>query len=112
MLKIYAGRRELKLREGKSTVETDVSPQTDWGSSCTVQVYSYKCIVVTLELWRFQLGSKITLLEMHSFYKLFIESKRNICKRSIFQTFWKLHCCPDFLFNELETSNFGYLLIF
>ena len=80
MLKIYAGRRELKLREGKSTVETDVSPQTDWGSSCTVQVYSYKCIVVTLELWRFQLGSKITLLEMHSFYKLFIESKRNICK--------------------------------
>ena len=61
MLKIYAGRRELKLREGKSTVETDVSPQTDWGSSCTVQVYSsvlYKCIVVMLVLWRFQLGAE------------------------------------------------------
>ena len=33
-------------------------------------------------------------------------------ERSIFQTFWKIHCCPDFLFLELETSNFGYLLIF
>ena len=33
-------------------------------------------------------------------------------KRSIFQTFWKLHCCPNFLFNELETSNCGYLLFF
>jgi hypothetical protein len=29
-----------------------------------------------------------------------------------FQTFWKLHCCAKFLFIELETSNFGYLLIF
>ena len=26
--------------------------------------------------------------------------------------FWRLHCCPKFLFFELETSNFGYLLIF
>ena len=33
-------------------------------------------------------------------------------KKSIFQTFWKVHCCPDFLFFEIETSNFGYLLIF
>ena len=33
-------------------------------------------------------------------------------KRSIFQTFWKLHCCAKFLFIELETSNIGYLLIF
>ena len=33
-------------------------------------------------------------------------------ERSIFQTFWKPDCCPDFLFLELETSNFGYLLIF
>ena len=44
--------------------------------------------------------------------------KKNIPKnypeleRSIFQTFWKLHCCAKFLFIELETSNFGYLLIF
>ena len=36
----------------------------------------------------------------------------NNLKRSIFQTFWKPDCCPDFLFLELETSNFGYLLIF
>ena len=35
-----------------------------------------------------------------------------IITRAIFQTFWKLHCCPDFLFFEIETSNFGYLLIF
>ena len=33
-------------------------------------------------------------------------------KRAIFQTFWWLRCCPDFLFIELDTSNFGYLLIF
>ena len=33
-------------------------------------------------------------------------------ERSIFQTFWKPYCCPDFLFLELETSNFSYLLIF
>ena len=33
-------------------------------------------------------------------------------KRSIFQTFWKPDCCPDFLFFKLETSNFSYLLIF
>ena len=32
-------------------------------------------------------------------------------KRSIFQTFWKPDCCPDFLFFELENSNLGYLLI-
>ena len=25
-------------------------------------------------------------------------------KRSIFQTFWKLHCCPDFLFFELDLT--------
>ena len=34
------------------------------------------------------------------------------CKRSIFQTFWRLHCCAKFLFIELDSSNFGYLLIF
>ena len=33
-------------------------------------------------------------------------------KRSIFQTFWKPDCCPNFLFFKLETSNFSYLLIF
>ena len=32
-------------------------------------------------------------------------------QRSIFQTFWRLHSCAKFLFFELETSNFGYLLI-
>ena len=33
-------------------------------------------------------------------------------KRSIFQTFWKVHCCAISLFFELETSNLGSLLIF
>ena len=31
--------------------------------------------------------------------------------RSIFQIFRKTHGCTDFLFFELETSNFGYLLV-
>ena len=36
----------------------------------------------------------------------------SVSKRSIFQTFWRVHCCPKFLFFKLETSNFSYLLIF
>ena len=36
----------------------------------------------------------------------------SLFKRSIFQIFWKLHCCTKSLFFELETSNCGYLLIF
>ena len=36
----------------------------------------------------------------------------SVWKRSIFQTFWKQDCCARLLFIELETSNFGYLLIF
>ena len=35
-----------------------------------------------------------------------------VLERSIFQIFWKPHCCTKSLFLELETSNFGYLLIF
>ena len=35
-----------------------------------------------------------------------------INKRSIFQVFWKHDSCPNFLFFELETSNFGYYIIF
>ena len=33
-------------------------------------------------------------------------------QRSVFQTFWKLHCSTKSLFFELETSNCGYFLIF
>ena len=33
-------------------------------------------------------------------------------ERSIFQTFWRLHCCAKFLFFELETSNFGSSYVF
>ena len=42
-------------------------------------------------------------------------SEENIFKqieRSIFQTFWKPDFGARFLFIELDTSNFGYLLIF
>ena len=35
-----------------------------------------------------------------------------IFERSNLQTFWKNDCCAKFLFLELETSNFSYLLIF
>ena len=31
---------------------------------------------------------------------------------SIFQTFWKVHCCTKSMFFELEISNCGCLLIF
>ena len=33
-------------------------------------------------------------------------------QRSIFQTFWKVHCVTRYWFLELEDPNFGYLLIF
>ena len=32
-------------------------------------------------------------------------------KRAIFQTFWNKEGCAKFLFFELETSNFGFLLL-
>ena len=35
-----------------------------------------------------------------------------LIERAIFQTFWKDEGCAKFLFFELKTSNFGYLLIF
>ena len=35
-----------------------------------------------------------------------------VCERSIFQTVWRANSCTIFLFLELETSNFGCLLIF
>ena len=43
---------------------------------------------------------------------LFWNCKTLNLKRSIVQTFSKPDCCPNFLFLELETSNFAYLLIF
>ena len=38
-------------------------------------------------------------------------NQKDFRKRSIFLTFWKLHCVTKSLFFELETSNFGCLLI-
>ena len=53
-----------------------------------------------------EVGSNLISLEQ--FASVWIK----LDQRSIFQTFWKVHCCAKFLFIELETSNFGYLLIF
>ena len=47
--------------------------------------------------------------ELTKVVKLTLQQK---IKRSIFQTFWRTDSCSDFLFLELETSNFGCLLIF
>ena len=33
-------------------------------------------------------------------------------REAVFQTFWKVHCCTKFLFFELETSNFIYVLAY
>ena len=43
--------------------------------------------------------------------KLEISSFRRV-ERSIFQTFWKLHCCPIPLSFEIMTSNFGSSYVF
>ena len=64
--------------------------------------------------------SVFSLFHLHfgikSFLKLQIYQSdvpvRFAVKRSIFQTFWKPDCCTKSLFFELETSNFGHLLIF
>ena len=46
--------------------------------------------------------TNFTLLQFHELFS----------QRSIFQTFWKANSCIDSLFLELESSNFGELLIF
>ena len=53
-----------------------------------------------------------SIFEALYFLKRYLCFSHGWIERSIFQTFWKPDCCPDFLFLELETSNFGYLLIF
>ena len=51
-------------------------------------------------------------------YLVHVEKRLKVCtyklnfKRSIFQTFWNPDFGARFLFIELDTSNFGYLLIF
>ena len=37
---------------------------------------------------------------------------KGMMERSIFQTFWKQEGCTNFLFLELETSNFGLFFNF
>ena len=61
---------------------------------------------VKLIFWSF-----VTLFFLTIFWS---GAKQRFCfsERSIFQTFRKRHSCPDSLFNKLETSNFGWLLVF
>ena len=40
-------------------------------------------------------------------YQLFFLGFSGLFQRSIFQALWKRHTGPDFLFNELESLNFG-----
>ena len=46
------------------------------------------------------------------YHSLNSNKEQAVFKRSILQTFWKTDCVTRSLFFELETSNFGYLLIF
>jgi hypothetical protein len=48
-----------------------------------------------------------SLLYVHSVWVYKKGIYQNASKRSIFQTFWKVHCVTKSLFFELETSNFG-----
>ena len=50
-------------------------------------------------------------IKVHTFWESHKIWKNLPLKRSIFQSLWRLDCCPDFLFIELDTSNLGYLLI-
>ena len=43
---------------------------------------------------------------------LLVPGQNGINKRSIFQTFWKVHCVTKSLFFEIETSNFGSSYVF
>ena len=49
---------------------------------------------------------------MPPYIKVLANMQKFFFKRSIFQIFWRVHCCAKFLSFELEISNFGYLLIF
>ena len=66
-----------------------------------VSKYSTSCPGRVLSLYFKLESNQISSMYYYSIYE-----------RSIFQTFWKQNSCPDFLFFELETSDFGYLLLF
>jgi hypothetical protein len=75
------------------------------GRGCRVKLWEKR---VKLELVSKELNNLAAILHVYAGGLIFMKQK----KRSIFQTFWKQDCCARFLFIELETSNFGYLLIF
>ena len=89
---------ELGLPEHALTDRTWVHTNTTWAVEFSARIY----IRGVNKFWDHSgVWSKVSLV--------FEDFK---FKRSIFQTFWRLHCCTKFVFIELETSNFGYLLIF
>ena len=65
------------------------------------QAFSYKELLFKQQKW-----VQIILVTKMAIFDNFFS------KEYIFQTFWKLHCVTKSLFFKLETSNFGYLLIF
>ena len=66
------------------------------------------CYVVDINLpsphVRIELGIQFNYYDARTFWGFF--------ERAIFQIFWKDDCCTDFLFFELETSNFGSSFVF
>ena len=61
--------------------------------------------------YRLQILAPATFFCFLTFLNVWHESLLNR-QRSIFQIFWRLHCCAKFLFFELETSNFGSSYVF
>ena len=67
----------------------------------------------TILKWFFFQDNLYVRLASRSVWRFWIHEKSMYGhKRCIFQIFWRLHCCAKFLSFELETSNFGYLIIF
>jgi hypothetical protein len=79
-----------------------------------------KCIIlVSVELFSFYfIGSKLVRFLDKFEHSMLVNrhnpDHQNVPKfeSAIFETFWRPNSCTDSLFLKLETSNFGYLLIF
>ena len=90
---------------------TETVLQSDIFSSLKLSNFAGRKII--LESTRYDAGSMALYnAVLYPLYLVYFISAILEFERAIFQTFWRLHCCPDFLFIELDTSNFSYLLIF
>jgi hypothetical protein len=81
-----------------------------------IKRWSLKFTIFSVKIslkWFFLQENLYMRLASRSVWRFWINEKSMYGhKRSIFHIFWRLHCCAKFLSFELETSNFGYLLIF